>query len=216
MSDIIVTGSNIPNNIDDLAKFALIGREKLVAVRAEIRAIDKVGLAQEVREQKLHEAQEINDAVLDAEMRIGELMTKVPKAGNGGANQYQAKSTSVSKEQKTKADIIRDAGFTQKQVERFQQMAAHPEIVAQAKAEARENDDIASRADILKRIRAQKKADEIEQAKASIAEQQRETGKAMLYIGDGIGYVPDEPYALLLTDPPYSTDVDNIDAFVDS
>ena len=213
MSDIIVTGSNIPNNIDDLAKFALIGREKLVAVRAEIRAIDKVGLAQEVREQKLHEAQEINDAVLDAEMRIGELMTKVPKAGNGGANQYQAKSTSVSKEQKTKADIIRDAGFTQKQVERFQQMAAHPEIVAQAKAEARENDDIASRADILKRIRAQKKADEIEQAKASIAEQQRETGKAMLYIGDGIGYVPD---ALLLTDPPYSIDVDNIDAFVDS
>lgn len=91
MNDITVSKSNLPTNIDDLAKFALIGREKLVAVRAEIRAIEKVGLAQEVREQKLREAQEISEAVLDAEVRIGELMAKVPKATKGtGGNRYQS------------------------------------------------------------------------------------------------------------------------------
>ena len=81
MSEIIYTNASLPTTIDDLSRFVLVGREKLVSVRAEIRAIEKVGLAQEVREQKLREAQDISEAVLDAEVRIGELMAKVPKAG---------------------------------------------------------------------------------------------------------------------------------------
>ena len=216
MNDITITNSNLPTNIDDLAKFALIGREKLVAVRAEIRAIEKVGLAQEVREQKLREAQDISEAVLDAEVRIGELMAKVPTK-QGKRTDIQPTDTDVHKlEQPTKQDVIRDAGFTPKQVQRFQTLAAHPEIVAQAKAEARENDDIVSRSLVLNMVKAQKKADDIEQAKASIAEQQRETGKTLLYVGDGIGRKLKNKCDLLLTDPPYSTDVDDIDAFVDS
>lgn len=216
MNDITITNSNLPTNIDDLAKFALIGREKLVAVRAEIRAIEKVGLAQEVREQKLREAQDISEAVLDAEVRIGELMSRVPKASGGDRRSENFKKDTVVSFEKPKADIIRDAGFTPKQVQRFQTLAAHPEIVAQAKAEARENDDIVSRSLVLNMIKAQKKADDIEQAKASIAEQQRETGKTLLYVGDGIGRKLKNKCDLLLTDPPYSTDVDDIDAFVDS
>lgn len=214
MQSIVTTSKNLPENIEDLSKFVLIGREKLVAVRAEIRAIQKVGLAQEVREQKLREAQDISEAVLDAEVRIGELMAKVPKATE---NQYtKVQSDSGVAKQKPKADIISEAGFTPRQVERFQTLAAHPEIVAQAKAEARENDDIVSRSLVLNMVKAQKKADEIEQAKASIAEQQRETGKTLLYVGNGIGRKLKNKCDLLLTDPPYSTDVDDIDAFVDS
>lgn len=211
MGELIVSRENkLPTRIEDLSKFVLVGREKLVAVRAEIRAIDKVGLAQEVREQKLHEAQDIADAVLDAEVRIGELMAKVPKAKNQYDNAVDSGVHS------TKTDVIEQAGFTVKQVQRFETLAAHPEIVEQAKAEARENDDIVSRSLVLNMVKAQKKADEIEQAKEAIAEQHRENGGAFLYVGDGIGFVPDEKYDLLLTDPPYSTDVDDIDSFVES
>lgn len=155
MDEITTSRANLPTNIDDLSRFVLIGREKLVAVRAEIRAIDKVGLAQEVRQQKLREAQDISEAVLDAEVRIGELMAKVPKATTVSGNQYTGKwkNDTVVDNPKSKADIVRDAGFTPKQVERFQQMAAHPEIVEQAKAEARENDDIVSRSSVLSKIR---------------------------------------------------------------
>ena len=78
MNDVSVyESSQLPDTLEDLSKFALIGREKLVAVRAEIRAIEKVGLAEEVRRQKLEEAQAISEAVLDAEVKIGELMAKV-------------------------------------------------------------------------------------------------------------------------------------------
>ena len=202
MNDIAITSRNLPTNINDLAKFALIGREKLVAVRAEIRAIEKVGLAQEGREQKLHEAQEINDAVLDAEMRIGELMAKVPKATKGtGANQYAkpegAKNDTAVDFSKSKADIIKDAGFTPKQVQRFQTMAAHPEIVEQVKAEARENDDIASRADILKRIKAEKKRQEQQESIREQIDKPKTTNHVDIF-------TTNKKYRVIYADPPWS------------
>jgi len=154
MNELILHSKNLPTTIEDLSKFALIGREKMTAVRAEIRAIDKLGLAEEVRQQKLDEAQMISEAVLDAEVKIGTLTTEIPKATNSGANQYQsACTTSVSDKQKSKSETIRDLGFTPKQVERFEKLAKYPEIVEQAKAEARENDDIVSRSFVLEKIR---------------------------------------------------------------
>lgn len=48
MNGLTFQNNRIPANIEDLSKFALVGREKLTAVRAEIRAIDKLGLAEEV------------------------------------------------------------------------------------------------------------------------------------------------------------------------
>ena len=111
----------------------LVGREKLVAVRAEIRAIDKVGLAQQVREQKLQEAQAISEAVLDAEVKIGELMRDIPKK-QGARTDLELPDSDVDKLNTiTKAEVIKQAGFTPKQAERFQTLAAHPEIVEQAR-----------------------------------------------------------------------------------
>lgn len=55
MNDITTRNDYLPATVTELSKFVLVGREKLNAVRAEIRAIDKVGLAQEVHEQKLRE-----------------------------------------------------------------------------------------------------------------------------------------------------------------
>lgn len=67
-----------------------------------------------------------------------------------------------------------------------------------------------------KAVRLVEKKQEIKQAEQSIVEQATEEYKPILRIGNGIGFVPNEKYDLLLTDPPYSTDVDDIDAFVDS
>ena len=171
MNEIVKQEVNLPANIEDLSRFILVGREKLVAVRAEIRAIDKVGLAQEVREQKLREGQAISETVLDAEVRIGQLIQEVPKALNNnpeghnqhkvGQNESGVELTSKKKTEgvKTKSEVIREAGFTQKQAESFQQLAAHPEIVEQAKAEARKNDEIVSRSFALTMIKEHKRAE---------------------------------------------------------
>lgn len=197
MQDLTVVQHNLPATVDNLAKFVLVGREKLVAVRAEIRAIDKVGLAQEVRAQKLQEAQAISEAVLDAEVKIGELMAKVPKASGGDRRSENFKNDSGVVFEKGKSEVIRDAGFTPKQVERFQTLAAHPEIVEQAKAEAREKDDIVSRSLVLNMVKAKVKKDEREAAKA----EQINRPRSARYVDI---YSTDKKYRVIYADPPWS------------
>lgn len=193
MNDLAVkTEYELPANIEDLSKFVLVGREKLVAVRAEIRAIDKVGLAGQVREQKLQEAQYISEAVLDAEVKIGELMRDLPKA-QGQRSDLQLPDSGVDK-LKSKSDAIKDAGFTQKQAERFQQLAANPEIVAKVKAEARENDDIVSRSQVLSRIKAEKRAADIQRQVKEIEEKTLEQ--------------PDGLFDVIAMDPPWNYGTD--------
>jgi N6-adenosine-specific RNA methylase IME4 len=196
-NDLTTVRHDLPANIDDLSKFVLVGREKLVAVRAEIRAIDKVGLAQEVREQKLKEAQDIADAVLDAEVRIGELMSRVPKASGGDRRSENFKSDNGVVFEKPKADIIRDAGFTPKQVQRFQTLAAHPEIVEQAKAEARENDDIVSRSLVLNMVKERQR----EEREARREEERQDNAEKVERLStplDAVGL-----FQTIVIDPPW-------------
>jgi DNA modification methylase len=65
-------------------------------------------------------------------------------------------------------------------------------------------------------IKLEAKKEEIKQAEKRIAEQADDSMKPTIYIGDSTKYDPKEKYDLLLTDPPYSTDVENIGEFVDS
>lgn len=210
---ITFTRSELPATIDDLSKFVLIGRDKLQAVRAEIAAIKKVGLASEVLEQKRAEAQEIAELVTLSEMRMGEMLSEIPKATPNN-NPFHENQDGL-KLVKPKGETLADMGITRNAASEYQQMAAHPEIVEQAIAEARENDDIVSRASVLRKIKAERKKQEILEAQQSIIEQADDSIKPTLYIGDSIGRDVGK-YDLLLTDPPYSTDVDDVEQFARS
>ena len=80
----------------------------------------------------------IGEAVLDAEVRIGELMREVPKA-QGTRTDIEPRDSGVTK---LKTEALKQAGFTgsdekiRQMAHRFETLAAHPDIVAQAKAEA--------------------------------------------------------------------------------
>ena len=159
MNEITVQAKQLPDNLPDLAAFVLVGREKLTAVRAEIRAIDKLQLAEDVRQQKRDEAQMLSEALLDAEVRIGELTKVIPKATKAQGNQYSGKwkNDSSVENPKTKSEVITDLGFTPKQVERFEILADNPDVVEQVKQEARENDDIPTRTRVIDIVQQRKK-----------------------------------------------------------
>lgn len=148
MNNLQTISKQLPDTLEDLSKFVLVGREKLNAVRAEIRAIDKVGLAKEVHEQKLSEAQDIADAVLDAEVRIGELTSKIEKHERIRTDLHD---TAVE-QTKTKTAQLQEIGIPQKTAERFERLAKHPELVQEAKDAARETGTIVTRQDVLNRI----------------------------------------------------------------
>ena len=152
MNELTVRQESLPSALPELANFVLIGREKLASVRAEIRAIQKVGLAKEVLEQKRAEAQEIAELVTLSEVKIGAMLKEIPKAS---ANQY--KSANSSSDEKAKSEAVKELGFNRQQVSQFQRMATHEDIVHEAIAEAKENDDIISRSAVLKKIDEAKK-----------------------------------------------------------
>lgn len=148
MNELSRSAKQLPDTLEDLSKFVLVGREKLNAVRAEIRAIEKVGLAKEVHEQKLVEAQEIAEAVLDAEVQIGKLTAQIEK----GAGRPKEIINSAVENKSTKAERLQEIGIPQHTAERFERLAKHPETVAQAKEDARAEGRIVTRQDVLNRI----------------------------------------------------------------
>ncbi len=182
MNNLVVQQSKLPNTLEDLSNFVLVGREKLTAVRAEIRAINKLQLAEDVREQKKEEAQMLAEALLDAEVRIGDLLKQIPKASGGDRKSRKFKNdTNVDFERtidtgvaklETKKEAIERLGFNQKQAERFETLSSNKEIVEQVKAEARENEDIPTRSRVLQLVKEKSKEEQyIEQEFRKIEEE---------------------------------------------
>lgn len=151
MNQLKTTSPQLPALPEDLAKFILVGREKLQSVRAEIRAIDKLHLAEEVRAQKRDEARMLSEALLDAEVRIGELFKLMPTA-QGARTDIQPRFTAEPKLM-TKQEATASLGFDSNQVKRFETLASHPDLVEQVKADARENDDLPTRTAVLNLVK---------------------------------------------------------------
>jgi N6-adenosine-specific RNA methylase IME4 len=88
---------------------------------------------------------------------------------------------------KPKKYILADLGFNPKQAERFETLAKHPEIVAQAKAEAREQDDIVSRSFVLEKIKAKEREERQNQVAEAVTPRQ----------------IPAGTFEVIYADPPW-------------
>lgn len=194
MQSIAVVHDNLPVNIDDLSKFVLIGEEKLNAVKAEMRAIKKLNLADAVLQQKQNEAQELSEMVLYAQMRIGELTAALPKKSAG----RPPKNTPDPWENfQSKADALAKAGISDKRASEYERLAAHPELVEQAIADARDKGDVASRSAVFEKIREQRR----EEKKQAV--QQRIDEHATVQTGIVDINATDRKYNIIYADPPW-------------
>ena len=156
MNELSTNTTQLPDTIEDLSKFVIVGKEKLKAVKAAISAIEKVNLAKEVHQQKLAEAQELAEVVIEAEARLGELLKAIPK--QAGKSNF---SRDVEK-LKSKSETIKDMGFNKDQVSDFQRMADKPEIIERAKAKAKEENRVLSHSDVMKEIKFEKELEYLE------------------------------------------------------
>ena len=151
MNKLVKKQNHLPDNIKDLTKFVLIGREKLIAVRAAIRVVDKLGLATDVREQKREEANMLAGALLDAESKIGDLL--------------KSRSTSTFKKG-GKKDLPEK--ITKFQSSAFQTLAENKDIIEQVKADAEKEDDLPTRSEVLRRVKEKEREKNINSIKGEI------------------------------------------------
>ena len=79
LNEIEINRPQLPDSIEDLTQFVLVGKAKLQAYMLKLQTVNKLSVAQEIRDQTLKEAQEISNAVIAAEQRIGELLLAIPE-----------------------------------------------------------------------------------------------------------------------------------------
>lgn len=144
--------SDLPAKPTDLAKFMIVAQEKVKAVKAEIRAIQKLNLAKEVYAQKMEEQRRLQEVILLAYQRMGEITREMPKA-SAGRHSKEIGFTNGTNLEKPKGQAIRELGFSKPQVSRMEQMAAHPDIVEEVIAESQAGQAEATQGEVLRRIK---------------------------------------------------------------
>lgn len=159
MNEIITQTVQLPEIPVEAAKFVLVTEEKARLLRESIKTINKVGLAKEVYDQKLAEAQEVAEIAVDAARQLGLLLMNIQTAP--GRRTDIETSILKGNEVKTKTEITSEMGLSSKQVFQYQQMAQNPEAVQAAIQKAIENGDVVSRTAVMKQIQKAK-----EEAKA--------------------------------------------------
>ncbi|GAG50014.1 unnamed protein product, partial [marine sediment metagenome] len=110
----------------------------------------------EARDQVLEDGQKVGSLVLYAEAKLGELLSKNPPSfhqGNDG---------------KIKGEKTLPEGINWKQSHYAQEIYRHPEIVHQIVAKATDREDIATRHDVIKAIKENKREAKIEAQKQEI------------------------------------------------
>lgn len=146
--------TNLPTEAVDIVRKVKVGRELLTAAKAELNAMDKLGVANSIRLEKLIQAQDLAEQVLDAEVSLGYLIASMPEA-QGTRSDLEPLDSAVHKF--TKKESIEAIGLTVRQANRFESLASHPEIVEAVKIEARNNGEIISRDSVLKAITESRK-----------------------------------------------------------
>ena len=158
MNELTTQKTMLPDTIEDLTQFVLIGKAKLQAYMLKLQTVNKLSVAQEIRDQTLRETQEMSNALIAAEQRIGELLLAIPKASG---NQYTSANSAQTEKAKTKTETVKEMGYSKDEASDYQQMAKHPEVVQKVIENALANGEVVTKSQVLKEIKAAK-----EQARA--------------------------------------------------
>lgn len=144
--------SELPALPGDLAKFIVIAQERAKALKAEIKAIEKLELATEVYKQKLDEQDRLREIMMLAYNRMGEITRELPTR-QGARTDVEHGSARGTMLEKPKSEVLQELGLSKAQVSRYEKMAAHPDIVEKVIAESQAGMTDATQGEVLRRIK---------------------------------------------------------------
>ena len=168
MNNLTTQKTQLPDTLEDLTQFVLVGKAKLNAYMVKLQAVNRLSVAQEIRDQTLKETQEISTALIAAEQRIGELLLAIPKASGGDRRSEDFKKSDGELFEKTKAETVKEMGYSHRDALDYQQMAKNPEVVQQVIDQAIANGKVMTKAMVMKEIKHYKdklKKQEMERSK---------------------------------------------------
>lgn len=172
----------LPQTVEELVDFILVGNEAVKSFKAKLRAASKANIAKNARDAALRDGRTCSKMVIEAESRLGELLTnsqKVPVVEPSGNGSLKGSEHTLP------------SGLDKKQSHYAQEIYRHPEIVEEVFTEYESKEDIPTKHAILKKIKERKRAEKIQEQKEEIKQGlEKPTGK----------------YDILVVDPPWTFD----------
>ena len=156
MNELQTQSQQLPDTLEDLTQFVLVGKAKLQAYMLKLQTVNRLSVAQEIRDQTLQEAQESSTALIAAEQRIGEILLSIPKASGGDRKSDDFKNGNSANFEKTKSETASEMGYSHNEVRDYQQMAKNPEIVQKIIEEAIANGEIVTKSQVMKEIKTER------------------------------------------------------------
>jgi 16S rRNA G966 N2-methylase RsmD len=186
---LIKSNIHLPATVGELNTFILIGKEKLNAHKAKIRAIEKSGMALIAKEAALIDAQDMADVLLDAEIKMGEILEAIPRSESARSSRAGISST------------VLPANVTHKQSHQAQTIAKNKEIVEKVKLEARKKGVLPTASSVYTLIKSKSKTDRIEAEKTK---REKTISHMDIRKGNFVDVLSDV-YNIdaIITDPPY-------------
>jgi len=180
-TEIDIVKHKVPATIEGLSKYVLIGQKAIQAYDIKLKALDKIPEAKDLRDRTLKEGQFVSRKVLEAEAKLGELLSAIEHRGGSSTG-----GTSHP---------LPD-GIDKKFSHYAQELHRNPDLIEKAIDNAQEHQTLATRHDVLKMVRNQK-------IEAKIESQKEEIKKGLLS--------PTGLFDHIVIDPPwpYGTEYDD-------
>jgi len=185
-NSLISQKGRLPVEIDALHDFILVGKEKLNAHKAKIRAIEKIDSAHIAKDAALYDAQDLADLLLDAEGKLGEMLAAIPKQGK--TIEYGSSGGTIPTLPST---------ITKKESHYSQTIAKNPDVVEKIKVKARNEGFIPTAKDVLKAVQKTKQKEK----KAKKANIPKDASYQLIHADFNTATL--DPVDIIITDPPY-------------
>lgn len=140
---ILKDAKQLPATIEELKEYILIGKAKLKAYEVKVKLIKNLNLAKSVKDQALQDGQDVGEAILWAEAKLGELVAKMPDFHSSGRGTMKRKTL--------------PEGMSRKESHEAQTLAKHPDEIKETIKEAKEKMDLPTRSSVLKKIEEKRK-----------------------------------------------------------
>ena len=148
MNEIILKEQYLPDTLEELHKFLIVGEARLINIRNTIKTVDEVGESKEIRDNLILEGQRTGKAVLYAEAKFGDLLSNHTSRG-GSMDGRRGSKPSLPE------------GITHKQSHIAQKIAENLPIIEEVIKDAEQYEDIPTKFEVLRRIKNKEKDDRI-------------------------------------------------------
>jgi len=167
--ELVKQGKMLPSKLDELVPLMFIGNAAVSFYKQKLKLMEKLGMAQDQLDATRADAQDAAEMTLDATAKVGELASKEPQERPQRGSTRKSISSNPPKHERL--------GLPKKDMKQAQVIAKHPKIVEKIKAQARENNDVASKGAVLSEIKYEK-----EKARRIEAEGKKTESRAIVSI----------------------------------